>query len=346
MVSLVAAAKRQLTLVTHRLHALPVLVLMPHSRCNCRCVMCDIWKANQHRQELTTEDLAPHLATFRQLGVQQVTLSGGEALMHANLWRLCALLRELGAAVILLSTGLLLRRHAAEIAQHCAEVIVSLDGSREVHDQIRRVPRAYDQLAAGVKALREQRADLRVTGRTVLQKRNFMDLPRIIDAAHTLGLDRISFLAADVSSTAFNRPDPWDAQRQAEVALDLAEAHRFAELIERTLVDHRADFAQGFVAESPAKLRRLGAYYLALHGEGDLPAPRCNAPWVSAVVEADGTVRPCFFHRSLGNLHQQPLAAILNGAEAVTFRQQLEVASNPTCQRCVCSLHLAPWQGL
>ena len=27
-----------------RLTRLPILVLEPHSRCNCRCVMCDIWK--------------------------------------------------------------------------------------------------------------------------------------------------------------------------------------------------------------------------------------------------------------------------------------------------------------
>ena len=41
-------AKRQLTLTTHRIHTLPVVALMPHSRCNCRCVMCDIWKANRN----------------------------------------------------------------------------------------------------------------------------------------------------------------------------------------------------------------------------------------------------------------------------------------------------------
>ena len=52
-------AKRQLTLTTHRIHTLPVVVLMPHSRCNCRCVMCDIWKANRNGTELSHDDLAP-----------------------------------------------------------------------------------------------------------------------------------------------------------------------------------------------------------------------------------------------------------------------------------------------
>jgi MoaA/NifB/PqqE/SkfB family radical SAM enzyme len=42
-------------------------------------------------------------------------------------------------------------------------------------------------------------------------------------------------------------------------------------------------------------------------------APRCNAPWVSAVLETDGTVRPCFFHEPIGNAREESLAAVING---------------------------------
>ncbi|MGA2443622.1 MAG: hypothetical protein ABSH08_21930, partial [Tepidisphaeraceae bacterium] len=43
----------------HVIRELPVLVIMPHSRCNCRCVMCDIWRIRQIR-EITAADLEPH----------------------------------------------------------------------------------------------------------------------------------------------------------------------------------------------------------------------------------------------------------------------------------------------
>jgi radical SAM protein with 4Fe4S-binding SPASM domain len=65
-------------------------------------------------------------------------------------------------------------------------------------------------------------------------------------------------------------------------------------------------------------------------------APLCNAPWVSAVVEADGTVRPCFFHRPLGNIHEKALIETLNGEAAVDFRRRLDIANDPICQRGVC----------
>src|SRR6185312_9975980 len=74
----------------------------------------------------------------------------------------------------------------------------------------------------------------------------------------------------------------------------------------------------------------------------------CNAPWVSAVVEADGTVRPCFFHRPVGAVNGLRLEQVLNGPEAVQFRRNLDVATNSVCQRCVCSLNWQPtraeWQ--
>jgi hypothetical protein len=78
----------------------------------------------------------------------------------------------------------------------------------------------------------------------------------------------------------------------------------------------------------------------AYFGQAENVAPRCNAPWVSAVIAASGDVRPCFFHPALGNIHRQAFTDIINGPEALRFRSGLDVASNAICQRCVCSLYL------
>lgn len=343
MPSLMETVKRQITLSTDRIRTLPVVVLMPHSRCNCRCVMCDIWKANRNGTEITAEQLASHLDAFHELGVQWVTLSGGEALMHSNLWTLCRQLEQrLGARITLLSTGLLLQQYAADVVRWCDEVIVSLDGSREVHNAIRRIPRAYERLAEGVAALRELDPGYRVTGRCVVQRQNYADLPDIIAGAQEIGLDEISFLAADVSTTAFNRPQLWGDDRVAEVALSPKEVTHFREVLEEVFERYAGAFAAGYVAESPDKMRRLAQYYAALNGDGDLPQVKCNAPWVSAVIEADGTLRPCFFHEPLGNIHEQSLPEILNGEEALAFRRNLDMEQDPICRKCVCTLYLGP----
>lgn len=337
--------RRYATLWTHRIHTLPVVVLMPHSRCNCRCVMCDIWKANSVEQELSRDDLAHHMDAFDRLGVRWVVLSGGEPLMHENLWALCELFRERAIRVTLLSTGLLLKRHARDVVDWCDDVIVSLDGSAQVHDTIRNVPGAFDQLADGVRELRASQADFRVGSRCVVQRMNYRDLSQTVASARAIGLNQISFLAADVSSEAFNRPDRWDAARTSQVALGPDEAREFADLVEQVISLSARDFESGFIAETPDGLRRIARYFLALHGLDDFPRPVCNAPWVSTVIEADGTVRPCFFHRSLGNVHEEPLEQILNSDAAVAFRRTLKVDVNETCRTCVCTLRVSAWSG-
>lgn len=337
------AFKRYLTLKTHKIHTMPVAILMPHSSCNCRCVMCDIWRGNSNLQQLTAADVDGLLVSLRQLDTKWVVMSGGEALMNPNLFRLCQVLRAGGIQKItILSTGLLLKKYAQQVVEQVDEVIVSLDGPEMVHDAIRRIPHAYQKLKEGVQAVKALRPDFAISGRCVIQRLNFSEWPAIIEAAQDIGLDQISFLAADVSTEAFNRPALWDDERVEEVNLRPEQLPEMQIVLEGMIRDKAAEFAGGYVAESPDKLRRIYGYYAALHGQGTFPAVRCNAPWVSTVIEPDGTVRPCYFHEPIGNIRQTPLAELLNSPESVAFRQQLDMDSNPICRKCVCSLNLRP----
>src|SRR5205823_5212792 len=154
---------------------------------------------------------------------------------------------------------------------------------------------------------------------------NFRELPRVIDHAKALGLDGVSFLPADVSSLGFGRDTPPDAAR---LALQPDEIVEFEAIIERTIAAYARDFASGFIAEPPDKLRRLPRYYAALGGAEPFPAVSCHAPWVSVVVEANGAVRPCFFHGAIGNVRDAPLADIVT-RNLRTFRQAFDVGANP-----------------
>ena len=322
---------------------LPIVTLYPHSRCNCRCGMCDIWRARD-RQEITAAEVERWLPEWRALGVERVVLSGGEPLLHSHLWDLCALLREAGIGITLLSTGLLLARDAERLVRCCDDVIVSLDGPREVHDRIRNVPRAYDRLAEGIAAVRTADPGTALSGRCTVQRENCRALRATVAAARDIGLDRISFLAADVTSEAFNRPGGWDRERAASVALAPEDLPLLAAEIEAM---EESDFASGFISENRDKLRsRLHHYFAALLGLGDFPAVECNAPWVSSVIESDGTVRPCFFQPPLGNAREAgSFAELLNSPSAVTWRRGLDVARDEVCRRCVCSLNLRESRG-
>ena len=336
----VSTVASELAANPHRIRVLPVLVLFPHNRCNCRCVMCNIWRIRQAR-EITARDLEPHLESMRALGVRWVVFSGGEPQMHTDLPALCRVLRAEGIRLTLLTAGLLLEPQARSVADTIDDVIVSLDGPPEIHDRIRRVPRAFERLTRGVEALRRLRPTIAIRGRSTVQKANYKYLRETVRAAKEIGLDSVSFLAADVTSRAFNRPDGWTPQEQSGVALGTEEARELENEVEALIRERTEDIAKGYIVEDAGKLRRIARHFRAHLGHVAPVAPRCNAPWVSAVVEADGTVRPCFFHRPLGNIREKPLLEILNGVEALDFRERLDIARDPICRQCVCSLYLA-----
>jgi Fe-coproporphyrin III synthase len=323
----------------HRIHDLPILVLIPHNRCNCRCLMCDIWKIRQVR-EITAEDLKPHLDSLRALKVRWIVFSGGEPLMHSDLTSLARLCREEGIRLTLLTAGLLLERHAERVTRWMDDVIVSIDGPPGVHDAIRRVPGAFTRLSAGVREIRRLRTQMPVHGRCTVQKSNFRYLRDTVRVAHALGLDSISFLAVDITSEAFNRPLSWPQEQQDTIALDGSEVEGLDLEIKALIRDCQGEIESGYISETPEKLHRVVLHYRATLGHTHPIAPHCNAPWVSAVVEADGTVRPCFFHRPIGNIHEANLSDVLNGEPAVRFRRELDVAQNSVCRKCVCSLYL------
>jgi MoaA/NifB/PqqE/SkfB family radical SAM enzyme len=317
---------------------LPVLVLHVHSSCNCRCRMCDIWKTLE-AHSLEPRAMEPHLASLRGLGVRWIVFTGGEPLLNRDYPELCAMLRREGIRLTLLTTGLLMQREARQIADSFDDAIVSLDGPAEIHDAIRQVPGGFGRIRAGIAAIREIEPDFPVTARSTVQKANFRYLRQTVQCAKSLGLRAVSFLAVDLTSAAFGREATWHLERQNEIGLSLPDLGNLEFEIEALIRENLEDIRSGFIAESPEKLRRILAHFRTHLGLEKPASPSCNAPWTSAVVEIDGTVRPCFFQPPIGNLRDGGLPAAINSARALQFRKALNVATNPICNRCVCSLN-------
>jgi MoaA/NifB/PqqE/SkfB family radical SAM enzyme len=329
--------------LTNRTIALPVVVFFPTGRCNSRCVSCDWWRTSGEN-DLAVDEVARIAAELPGLKTRVVLFSGGEPLFRPDVFELAELFAAQGMDLHLLTSGIMLERVAHQVARRFARVIVSLDSATEDGYRAVRGVGALTAVERGVAMLRSIAPALPVTARSTLHRLNFRELPALVSHARAMALDGISFLAADVSSSAFAREHADDVQR---LRLDRDEVAEFADLVERTIAECEDDFASGFIAESPDRLRRLPRYYAALNGVSRFPEVRCNAPYVSAVIEADGRVRPCFFHEPIGSVRERSFATIVR-ENLPAFRSLLSVGANPVCQRCVCSIKTtmrhAPWQ--
>lgn len=324
----------------NRTFRLPIVAVSPTSRCHSRCVSCDWWRSDG-ATDLTLDDYDTLATQLHQLGTRLVLLTGGEPLLRDDVWAIADRFLERGMALQLITSGLALRTHAVAAGRRCRQVVVSLDGDTpDLYRDVRGVD-GFDAVTAGIRALRAASPSTRVVVRATLHRSNFRAMSGIVAVAAQLGVDQVSFLAADLGSPAFGA-SPVGHRRH--LALTAEEVEVFREVIEGCLRTHEALCARRFVAESPARLRRLADYYAAHLGLAPFPTVQCEAPYVSVAIDADGTVRPCFFHPPIGQLRDAALADIV-GHHLPEFRSHWRVETSPTCRTCVCALR-ATWRNL
>lgn len=322
------------------LQSLPLLTLHLTERCNSRCVSCDYWRHG--KADLTLEAVVNLLPSLRALDTHTVLISGGEPLLHPQWMQIAAALRTNGQQLWLLTSGLALAKHAAQAQMLFSSITVSLDGTdRAMYTAIRGLD-AFEKVCEGIQ--RAVAAGACVSLRVTVQQSNYRALPEFVRLAHELGAMQISFLAADVSNPhAFGRQEGF----AANIALRSSDLDEFARVLDGMEREHVCDFDSGFIAERPAKLRRLLQYYAAICGVGEFPPPRCNAPEFSAVVDARGRVMPCFFIAGPPSptlTAEHNLDAALNDEAMVSLRDAIRAGQRAECATCVCSLWREPDQ--
>jgi MoaA/NifB/PqqE/SkfB family radical SAM enzyme len=320
------------------MRSLPLITLYLTERCNSRCVTCDYWRTG--RDHASLESVRRMLPGLERLGTRVALLSGGEPLLNPE-WRAIAqTLTAHGIETWLLTSGLSLAKHAGAVASTFRSVTVSLDGTTPSTYQAIRGLDAFDVVCHGVRAAVQAGANLSL--RVTVQRANYRELPQFVRLARELGVTQVSFLAVDVGNPhAFGREDAFGEG----LALAVGDLAVFDALVASMEQEFAADFARGFIAESPAKLRRMREYFAALLGLGAFPPVRCNAPEFSAVVGVHGQVSPCFFIAgpSMAIADPDPASA-LGSAPMRALRADIRAGKRPECARCVCSLWRDPAQ--
>ncbi len=337
------STKHLLNLAGDRLRTLPIVVLYLTDGCNSRCVTCDIWR--NPRRNMKLELIETIARDLRGLAVKQVVLSGGEAMQHPKWPEIARRFRAEGARVSLLTNGLLLRKQADEVIASVDEVIVSLDGgTAATYEAIRGVD-GFDLILDGIRLVRA--GGIPVTTRTTVQRANFREIPQIIEAAKSADVNHISFLTVDVSN-----PFAFGSRSSLIAAMSIPVEHQppasaltkddlpdFTRILHEIEINFSDDFASHRIAESPAKLRRMLAYFGAILEQDEFPSVRCNAPHLSAIIEVDGSLRPCYFLPTMGKVNGVPLREAINAPEALDLRRAYRQGERVECKSCVCPLH-------
>ena len=330
--------------LTSRSHTLPMVILYVTEGCNLKCITCSY--RNPLPTEMTLQEITTLAHALKELGLRRVVYSGGEPLMRRDFPAICGVFGKLGVKQTLLTNGLLLEKRLDEIAENFSEIIVSVDGpTAAVHDSIRGLE-SFDRIVKGIRAALSRTRHWTVSIRTVIQKRNYRNLGDMITFARSLGVDRISFLAADVLSESFGRDSRGPAAPGEAIMLSEEETRAFRGIVEQCAIAFHDEFERGFISESPERLFHIAAYFEALALKGPFPPTLCNAPHVSAVITSTGDIHPCFFLPAFGNVRSSSAAELMNTPDIQRTRRQVKANSLERCRTCVCTLHVQPHTAL
>jgi len=298
--------------------ARPILQLHSSRHCNLLCDHCYSDSGPHEKGRLADETVAGLLDDAWAHGYRVLSVSGGEPLMDPGLWPALARARALGYQTDLVSNGTLIGEAvAARLAGLADLVAISIDGTPERHDSIRRSPGAFERAIAGIRHLRA--AGVTVGIIHTVRTETLGDLRWLIALARDEGAAMLQLHPIE----AVGRAAEWTAEEgMLETRLAM-----LAELIGR-------DGCPGVAVHCDV------LPVAALHEGG---ARRCNGPARSAtlaelidplVVEPDGAVLPWVFGAdrslALGSVAETRLDALLaaNGRTwleaALTHRRRVE----------------------
>jgi MoaA/NifB/PqqE/SkfB family radical SAM enzyme len=154
-------------------------------RCNLSCQMC--FRDSGQKGELSFEEFKT-IADNLSPSVKQINLIGGEVFLRADIFEIINYLRDLGLFVRIQTNGTLLDLKKLQKLSGYWNVTglgFSIDGPREIHNEIRGSKTAYDKT---ISAIKDSSGFFSVSVNTVLLDKNFTSIEEIFLSLRDLGI--------------------------------------------------------------------------------------------------------------------------------------------------------------
>ena len=361
--ALKALRQRLLSYLTYRIHDgrsyYPETVdLFLTYRCNLRCKMCGQWGVAGTSKDMSPEELKSELSldeiykiindikTFKP----NVTLFGGEPLMYSNWEKVVSRIKQEGMRCNMITNGILLEKYANSIIDlGVDEIIFSLDGPREVHDEVRGAKGTFDRASRGLKLIRDIKRKSGTSNPVVsisstIFEINYKRLDELISIAEELMASTITFHhLIFLSQERYNQHNnifkgyygmvcnDWKGfVRDSLPDIDADFLIRKMEDIEKRDSKVKIAFYPNFTDE---EVRR---YYTEFDFVSSGYGKRCLSPWMVSYIFPDGSVRPCqSLNFSAGNVRDSTFSRIWNNEKYMRFRKITKKEKKyPVCTRC------------
>ena len=302
----------------HRAEMLPrniqpqTVVMKLTENCNAKCVTCDFWRTNR-KPSLSTERAKQLLTEINELGIRQISFSGGEPLLRKDLFTLLDHCEQNWFDIAILATNGLLVNHYADAINDSliSHVFVSLDGIGKNNDVVRGIDGYYDRVINNLRLL----SGKKIMIRSLLTKGLVNDVEGLIDYCEENGYKyHVSLLDSDMYGFSSN-----EVKRSVGQLMPSKEETRavFDILKRRGCIGSMA--WQSAIDYASSK---------------DFDFEHCMLAYRSAYITENGDVRSgCYVNEPIGNILESPLGDVLNSNahhEAAKWMYEKQ------CNSCTC----------
>ncbi len=286
-------------------------------KCNMNCIHCCCGDSKfDNNDELTYEEALDVAHQLVKMGVEQVTLTGGEPLLREG-WQFLAHILWKGCVhVDMITNGQCIDKRVIRDLQYVGmeAVGVSVDGTQETHDRIRG-PWSYDNCMSGVQQLVSAR--IPVTAVTTVHKLNIGELAQIAKDLRERGvrawLVQLGMPFGNMEKNSDLVLEPQDIEQVIDFCYRESRNH--------DLMIHMGDSLGYYTKkETVVHSRTLGVNAPAVW-------KGCPAGMDSLNIACDGTIfgiSLCVDQLKAGNLRERSLRDIWNDDDAFDFRRKLD----------------------
>lgn len=168
------------------------LVWITTNACNARCLHCSTAAAKRLPNELSTDEVKSLFTHLADIGIFDVAISGGEPLVRQDIYEIIEFITGLGIKVGIGSNGSLITKQTAfrlkEI--HVDRLQISIDGTEEIHDQVRRWNGLFNRAKQAIQNSIEAGLNTHVC--LTLHKLNYAVMEDVIDTCANWGVKRFN----------------------------------------------------------------------------------------------------------------------------------------------------------
>ncbi|MFN4152117.1 MAG: radical SAM protein, partial [Candidatus Sericytochromatia bacterium] len=160
------------------------------NKCNLSCVHCGVSANDRLFKDLTLEEFSQITPQLKKIGVEFITLSGGEALLRKDIVEVITFLKENGFKVGLVTNATYLTKKLQKLGKNIPDSIsISIDGLEENHFLIRQNKSNYKTAIKAIKEAKELGVNI-ISVATCVYPHNLKDLEELKTTLFEAGIDQ------------------------------------------------------------------------------------------------------------------------------------------------------------